>query len=127
MTTMLEPISREMFEPILKSINDLSIDMESHISEAGSEGDVGEPEEDASALSTWCLGGPDRIRQLLTENELDIAKLELEDVENQITNAGISENDALVKVLKDLRTTITNSSAVRDEIPQEQPATNGDT
>lgn len=101
MTTALQPISSEAFEPILTMLRDLegedAQDLVTSDAAAGEEFDVDAQWRD------WTRTGPVRIEQLIDNGEHTEALLEWTDVQERLPCLDEPERDSLSQQLENLK------------------------
>lgn len=79
MTTELKPMCRDTFEPLLKSITELSTSLKEK-DETENDESLTDAKDPDDALRQWVRNGPKRITKLLDSYSNDAAKEELKDV-----------------------------------------------
>lgn len=111
MTTELAPMTPASFEPILKSISDLTPGFDNHDSESANDNDGNEVQTPEDALKEWVRNGLSRITQLVRNGAIEAAKAELEDVQEQVHILDESEAGQLNAELERLRNEISQPNA----------------
>lgn len=97
----LEPTipTRDTFDEVLKSIHNLTVDPTNSTLVESSTKLVTKEDNPDVMLKKWIQGGPDRIERLIKSGRLDVARLELADVEKEATLLNDGERQALNKAL----------------------------
>lgn len=117
-TTNTQPLNREIFEPILKSISDLTNDINNHSPTQAHNEDPNEDDPD-EMLKNWLSSGPARVRELMTNKEFSIAKTEINDILQSLETSVIDE-----QVMKDIKQELEVLQAEIDQVNKESSSTN---
>lgn len=109
MSEELRPLTKSAFEPILKSISDLT-EAAAHLNKAdhdfGSEEQDEEEEDEEYTMQSWVRAGPSRIQLLLDHEQVQVARDELNEVEAELQALDEDERGTVSDALRKLETLI---------------------